>query len=190
MAKSDFLNIASVKKIGFKSYGKNIQISKTVVFLNPNLIILGNNVRIDANTVITASSHKINIGSYVHIGVGCYINGSFGVHLSDFVGLSSGAKILSSSDDYSGNFMTNPTVPKEFTNPKNKKVILHKYVNIGANSLIMPGVNIFEGSVVGVFSFVPKNLKEWGIYFGIPVKRIGERKKNILKLFKKVKKNE
>ena len=82
--------------------------------------------------------------------------------------------------------MTNPTVPNKFTNAKNEKVTLNKYVNIGANSIIMPGVNISEGAVVGVFSFVPKNLKPWSIYFGIPVKKIGERKKNLLKFSSKI----
>ena len=184
MIKSDFLNLEGIKKIGFKSYGKNIKISKTSVFLKPSLIELGNNVRIDANAVITASYRKILIGSYVHIGVGCYINGSFGVDLNDFVGLSAGTKIFSSSDDYSGNFMTNPTVPKKYTKPKNKKVLIGKFVNIGANSIIMPGVEIGEGTVVGVFSFVPKSIKKWGIYFGIPVKRIGQRKRNPISLSK------
>ena len=31
--------------------------------------------------------------------------------MKDFSGISQGVKIYSNNDDYSGNFMTNPTVP-------------------------------------------------------------------------------
>lgn len=179
---SDFLSLTEIKKLSLRSFGKNLKISKSVIFINPKNISIGNNVRIDAFTMIAAKNHLIKIGNYIHIGVGCYINGSYGLEMDDYVGLSTGSKILTSSDDYSGNYMTNPTIPSELTNATNKKVILSKYVNIGANSILMPGIKIFEGSVVGVFSYVPKDLKSWGIYFGIPVKRIGERSKKIIKL--------
>ncbi len=183
---SDFLTPKEIKKLSLKSYGKNLKISRNVILINPKKISIGNNVRIDAFTIITAKNYKITLGNYIHIGVGCYINGSYGVEINDYAGLSTGSKILTSSDDYSGNFMTNPTVPDQYTNAKNEKVTLKKYVNIGANSIIMPGVNISEGAVVGVFSFVPKNLKPWSIYFGIPVKKIAERKKKLLKFSSKI----
>ena len=50
----------------------------------------------------------------------------------------------------------------------------------------MPNLSIGEGSVVGALSFVNKSLKPWGIYFGTPAKRIGERKRNVIKLSKKI----
>jgi len=46
----------------------------------------------------------------------------------------------------------------------------------------MPGVNIGEGCSVGAMSLVNKSIEPWGIYFGVPARRIKERKKNILEL--------
>ena len=66
------------------------------------------------------------------------------------------------------------------------KVVINKYVNVGSNTVIMPNLSIGEGSVVGALSFVNKSLKPWGIYFGTPVKRIGERKRNVIELSKKI----
>ena len=82
--------------------------------------------------------------------------------------------------------MTNPTVPSALTNPTNGKITIGKFVNIGSNCVIMPNVEIGEGSVVGALSFVNKSIRSWGIYFGSPVKRIGDRKKNVLELSKKI----
>lgn len=41
----------------------------------------------------------------------------------------------------------------------------------------MPGVTIGEGALVGANALVNRNLEPWGIYFGNPVKKIGEREK-------------
>ena len=48
---------------------------------------------------------------------------------------------------------------------------------IGANCTIMPGVTIGEGAVVGANALVNKDLDPWGIYVGVPCKKIGEREK-------------
>lgn len=183
---SDFYTEDEIIKLNFKSYGKNLKISKSCIFYNSHLITMGDNVRIDANTVITAKQENVVFGSFIHIGVGCYINGSFGLELKDFSGLASGVRLFTSSDDYSGEYMTNPTIPSDLTNPYNKKVIINKYVNVGSNSIIMPGVEIGEGSVVGALSLVKKSIKTWGVYFGSPVIRIKDRAKNIIDLSKKI----
>ena len=47
---------------------------------------------------------------------------TFGIEIQSFAGLSQGVKIYSASDDFSGKYMTNPTVNKKFTNVKIKKV--------------------------------------------------------------------
>lgn len=185
--KSDYYSKKKLDSIGFKGIGSNNKISKGVKFFNPELIELGSHVRIDTNTVITANNNIVKFGSYIHISSNCYINGSFGVEFKDFTALSAGSNIFSSSDDYSGKHMTNPSVPSELTSPINKKVIINKYVNIGSNSVIMPGVSIGEGSVIGALSFVNKSVGEWGIYFGSPVKRLGNREKDVIKLSKKIK---
>ena len=103
----------------------------------------------------------------------------------NFSSISSGCRIFTSSDDYTGNFLFSPTVPKKYTKPKNKKILIEKFVNVGANSVILPGVIIKEGSAIGALSLVNKSLNKWEIYFGTPVKKIGERSKNLITLSKR-----
>ena len=186
---NDFLTSKEIKNLRFKKIGKNIKISRNTIFFGTKNISLGSNVRIDALSLISTANKEIRIGSYVHIGVGCYINGSYGVDISNFVGISSGTKLFTSSDTYNGEFMTNPTVPSKLTKNFCGKIILSKYVNIGSNCVILPAVKIGVGSAVGALSLINKNLEPWHFFMGIPARKLSKRNKNIIKLSKKIKKN-
>lgn len=102
----------------------------------------------------------------------------------DFTTLAPGVQIFSGSDDYSGEKMTNPTIDKKYIGGKSGKITLRKHVIIGANSVILPNVTIQEGSSVGALSLVNKSIDSWGIYCGIPVKKLKKRSKNLLNLEK------
>ena len=83
--------------------------------------------------------------------------------------------------------MVSPMVPEELTNVTGGKVTLEKFVQLGVNTVVMPNLTIEEGTSVGAMSFINKNLEKWGIYVGIPCRRIKDRKKNIEDLSKNIK---
>ena len=176
------LNREAIEKMGFAEIGSNVLISEKATFYNCNKIKLGDNCRIDDFCVVAAGEGGVNIGRFVHIAVGSTLIGTGNITLSDFSGLSSRVAIYSSSDDYSGAFMTNPTVPQQFTNVKHADVYLGKHVIVGSGSVILPGVRLEEGVAIGALSLVTKNCKAFGIYAGNPAKFIKERKKDLLTL--------
>ena len=57
--------------------------------------------------------------------------------------------IYSSSDDYSGGAMTNPTVPEQFTHFDCANVTVGRHVIIGAGSVVLPGITLREGPAFG-----------------------------------------
>lgn len=171
---------------GFRKFGDNVRISKKCSVYMPENISIGSNVRIDDFCIIVGGEEGIQIGSYVHIAIYCAIFGHGGVFLDDFSGLSSRVVLYSATDDYSGEFLTNPTVPKEYQNVVQGKIILNKHVIIGTNSTILPDVVIGEGSAVGAHSLVSRSLKPWGIYFGSPARKIKDRNKKLLELEQQV----
>lgn len=170
--------------MGFKYIGKDVFISKKTSFYGVKNISIGDNVRIDDFSVFTGGSGGINIGSYIHIACFCYVSGQGGVDIEDFCNISSRNAFYSSSDDYSGSFMTNPMIPEEFTNVHKARIVLKKHTIIGTGSSVLPGVTIGEGVAVGAMTLVNKDLEEWGIYAGIPARYIKDRKKNIKDLEK------
>jgi galactoside O-acetyltransferase len=172
----------AIEQMGFASVGDNVQISDRASFYGASRIALGDNVRIDDFCVLAAGVGGISIGQHVHIAVCSSLIGAGRITLSDFSGLSSRVSIYSSSDDYSGATMTNPTVPSEYTGVTHADVFLGKHVIVGSGSVILPGITLEEGVAVGALSLVTKHCEAFGIYAGNPARRIKERRRDLLEL--------
>lgn len=175
----------------FRSVGKNVLISEKCSVIGSQHISIGDNVRIDDFCTLVAANGFIEIGSNVHIGGYCYLGASNGIKMHDFSGLSQGVRIYSASDDYSGKYLTNPTVPQfitvdgevvRLTGGKQGTVTLEKHAIIGSNSVVLPNVTLKEGAAVGATSLVKRNCKPWTVYFGSPARMVGPRSKDLLEL--------
>lgn len=174
---NSFLSQDEIKKIGFKKVGNNCLISRFANFYNVEKIEIGNNVRIDDFCIL---SGEIKLGSYIHISAYSALYGSKGIVMKDYSGLSPRTTIYSATDDFSGNFLINPTIPSQFTNVTGGEVVMNRFVQLGANTIVMPNLTIGEGTVTGAFTLVTKTLKSWKIYKGIPASILRERSKKML----------
>jgi galactoside O-acetyltransferase len=180
------LSRAELESMGFASVGENVLISDRASFYNCSNISLASNIRIDDFCVLSAGVGGINIGNYVHLAVYSSLIGAGKITLSDFCNISSRVSIYSSSDDYSGAYMTNPMVPEAFTDVLHADVYLGKHVIVGSGSVVLPGVTIAEGGAVGALSLVREYCSSFGIYAGTPAKFIKERKHDLLELEKQI----
>lgn len=167
-------------ELGFKSIGENVKVSDKASIYNAGNISIGDNTRIDDFCIISAGDGGINIGRNVHVACYTLIIGAGKIDIGNYVGLSSRVAVYSSSDDYSGEFLTNPTVPEEYTNVDTAPIYFGEHALIGSGSVVLPGVHIGVGVAVGALSLITKNLNEWQIYSGVPAKRLKERKKGCL----------
>ena len=145
---------------------------------------IGSNVRIDDFCIL---SGNITIGNYVHISAYTALYGKYGIKIGNFCGVSPRSILLSATDDFSGEYMISPLVPEEYTNVTGGLIELEDYVQIGSNSIVFPNVLIREGSATGAFTLVNKELDPWGIYIGIPARKIKDRNKNLKKLSENIK---
>ena len=137
-------------------------------------IEFGQNIIIDDFVFIYAKK-KMRIGNNVHISSFTSISGGEEFTMGDFSGLSSGVRIFTGSDDFQEWGFGNPTIDEKYRNITRSSISIGKFCVIGANSVVLPGVNIPEGSTVGAGSIVTKSLEPWGIYRGN--RRVGERDK-------------
>lgn len=180
-----FLTEQELSTIGFKSIGKGVCISPKASFHNPGNIVIGEHSRVDDFCVLSAGTGGIVIGKYVHIS--CYVSliGRGMITLGDFVTVSHKVSIFSSNDDYSGEHLTNPTIPELYTNIDYGNVVLQKHVIVGTGTIVLPNVIIGIGTAIAALSLVKQDCGEFEIHGGIPAKKICERKHNLLKLEKK-----
>ena len=173
-----------MESMGFSSLGENVQISDRASFYGISRISIGNNVRIDDFCILSAGIGGINIGDYIHIAAYTSLIGGGKILLDDFCNLSSRVSIYSSSDDYSGEKLTNPTVASEYTGVTHAGVLLGRHVIIGCGSVILPGVVLEDGVAVGALSLISKSCTAFGVYAGNPARRIRERKRDLLEIEK------
>lgn len=184
---TSYYSVEELETLGLKSYGKDVKISRHACFYGAENISIGNNVRIDDFCIF--SGHII-LGSNIHIAAFAALYGGHeGIVIDDFANLSSRISVYSTSDDYSGETMTNPTIPDEYKNVKSAPVHIGRHAIIGSNTVILPGVTIAEGSSFGSFSFINHDSEPWSINVGIPFKKIKERSKNLLVLEEQFLKN-
>jgi acetyltransferase-like isoleucine patch superfamily enzyme len=175
-----YWNSTDLKNFGFKKVGENVLIAKNITIIGISNISLGNNIRIDGYTVINANRGFLNLGDFIHIGGSSFLACAGGIEFKSYSTISQGVKIYSVSDDYSGNYMTNPLVPKEFTNVDYGLVTLSEHVIVGSGSVLLPNTTLLEGTAVGALTLVNRSIGPWGIYAGVPAKLVKARSKEIL----------
>ena len=170
-----FMSEEDARKIGFKRLGTGVRISDKTCFYGVERIEIGDHCRIDDFCLISAGEKGIKMGRNVH--VACYVSliGSELIQLDDFVGVSAKSCVYSSTDDYSGEYLTNPTVPEEYKNVINGPVVMEKHALVGAGCVVLPGVRLGLGCCVGAMSLVTKDCEPYGMYVGIPAKLVKQR---------------
>lgn len=179
---TSFYTEEELKGLGFRHIGNGVCISRKASIYGAQNISLGDHVRIDDFCIL---SGRIEIGSYVHVAAYTALyGGSDGIFIEDFANLSSRICVYSVSDDYSGQTMTNPMVPDEYKAVESAPVHIRRHVIVGSTSVILPGVDLKEGSAFGSFSFINHDPEPWSMNAGIPARKIKDRSRNLLELEK------
>lgn len=178
---TSFLSQEEIAEIGFKSIGEGCLISRNARFYGAQNMTIGNHVRIDDFCIL---SGKITLGNYIHISAYVALYGAMGIVMEDYSGISPKSVVYSAMDDFSGDYLIGPIHPEEKTNVTGGLVRISRFVQIGSNTVVFPNLCVGEGSVVGACSLVRKDLSPWGIFIGVPAKRLKERKKELLSLIK------
>jgi len=154
-----------------RSCGNNVIIGKTVRIRYPELVSIGDNCIIDDFTYISTG---LELQGYNHISAGCKIIGGPNSKLimRPFSTFSPNVVIAAGSDDYLGGIAT-PFVDNQFKgNVEYGTVTIGRHAIIGSGTVVLPNIVINDGASIGALSLVNKDLEEWGLYVGIPAKKI------------------
>jgi acetyltransferase-like isoleucine patch superfamily enzyme len=184
----DFLSRDDLEALPFKQLGRNVLIHPTVVIVNSAELSIGDNVRIDPFCVLSAK--QISIGSCTHISSHGALLGGAAVILDEFVNLSPRATILTSNDDFHGQGLAGAMLPEAVKATGHGDVVVRRHCIVGAGTVVLPGLEIGEGCAIGALSLVKRSLEPWGIYAGVPVRRIRERSRTMLGLHEGMARNE
>lgn len=167
---------------GFRHLGAGVKLSRRAAIHGAARISIGQGVRIDDFCLLSAGPGGIEIGVHAHLAVMCSLIGAARIVVGDFCGVSGKASIYSSSDDFSGDWMTNPTLPEGYTSVHSAEVVLGAHAVIGAGAVVLPGSRVGEGAAVGALSLVKGELAPFWIHGGTPARALRPRSRRLLEL--------
>lgn len=180
-----FLAPDELAGLGLADCGENVLISRRASIYGARRIRIGSHVRIDDFCVLSAGEGGIEIGSNIHVAVYSLLIGAGKITLGDFANLSSRVSVYSSSDDYSGATLTNPTVPDYYKAVDTRPVSIGRHSIIGCGAIVLPGTEIGDGCAIGALSLVKGRCEPFTILGGVPAKLLGERCRDLLELERK-----
>lgn len=154
----------------FKRIGTDVVISKSAEFTRPELVEIGSHVGIDS---FFYSTTAMEIGDYTHISphVACIGGKNANIKIGNFCFVSVGARLVGASEEFFGEGLIGPLIPKQYKdNIICKPIIIEDHAGVCANVTVLPGVTIAEGCVIAAGSVVTKSTEPWSIYKGSPAK--------------------
>src|SRR5262245_27249477 len=90
------------------------------------------------------------------------------VHLRSHAVVSQQAYLCTATHDFD-----DPTFPMVVT-----PITIGRHAWVCARACVLPGVSVGDGAVLGLASVAAKDLDEWGVYVGVPAKRVRGRKRH------------
>lgn len=139
-------------KMGFKSVGKDIFVSKDARFFSISGK-LGDGVRIDAFSILTG---HVELGRNVHISPFCFLGGTGGaIRMGANSGVSTHVSIFTKSADYSKQSLDTPKLMGNVT--------IGEHSIVGAGSTVMPGSKIGKNTSIGCNSVITGFIKAGSI---------------------------
>lgn len=157
---------------GWKHLGEGVEIYEPIVVLRPELIEIGDFVRVDSFCKLEGQiilGNRVHVASFAHIGPGGG-HVSIGAHS----GIASHAVIASGQPDLSYACIC-PTELPEDVHPTRYQTVIGKYVFIASGSIVLPGCTIGDYAIVKAGAVVTHDVPDWEIWAGIPARKVGER---------------
>jgi len=155
--------------------GIDVVVDANTKITRPELCTIGNHVAIDWGFYCTT---QLTIGDYVHISPNVAVIGGRKTRLTveDFCFISVGSQMICGSELFQGAGLIGPLIPEEFVDQQDlRPITLERFSGACANSVIMPGVVLAQGSVLGANSLLKISTEPWTIYVGNPARPVKSR---------------
>jgi galactoside O-acetyltransferase len=165
-----------------KYVGKDVFIDVGVTIWNPQGVEIGDGSHIDTYCTLIAGDapdHFIKIGRYCHISSYCVLSGKGGLTIGDYAAISAGCKVYPSTNYYR-NLATGELCVACAAAPMNMQYIIVKGIKIGkcsfvgVNSVLIPGAELGDYTIVGACSLVNSRLPSRCVATGIPARVVKE----------------
>jgi acetyltransferase-like isoleucine patch superfamily enzyme len=151
--------------------GEGVVIEPGVLVFHPENIRLGDNVYVGHNAILKGYyKNTMTIGQDTWIGQACFLHGAGQLTVGRAVGIGPMVKILTSQ--HAGDDLHLPVLCTEL---RFAPVVIEDGADIGAGSVILPGVRIGEGAIVGAGAVVSRDVPAYTVAAGVPARILRRR---------------
>ncbi len=149
-------NIAPSAMLGYMEHGGQIT--------------LGDNITVRERCIIRSCTGFIVIGSGTTVNYNCILHGQGNITIGKDVILSPNVQMYAANH---GTRRGGQLIREQPNYPMS--IIVGDDVWLGANAIVLAGVNIQRGAVIGAGSIVTGHIPAYEIWAGNPAKKVGER---------------
>ena len=181
----------------FKSCGQNVVIDQNVYIEHPELIDVGDNVHFYPNCFIQGKGGRfviandvdffpgtyistgderslIEIGHHTHFAPYCVLYGWGGLRIGPYCNIAAHCVFATIGHDPLMRGDKPMAIPPYVAGP----ITLVEDVWLGANVTITANVTVAKGCIIGANAVLTKSTEPYGLYVGIPARRVRDRKKS------------
>lgn len=119
------------------------------------------------------SPERITIGEGSIIGDEAKLDARNGIIIGKYVNLSTGVWIWTEQHEINSPYF-------DLSLKENKCVVIGNRAWVGSRVTVLPGVHIGEGAVICAGAIVTKDCEPYGVYAGVPARKIGNRNKELV----------
>lgn len=160
----------------FSRVGDHVQVFCHALILKPEMIELGDAVRIDDYARIEGGQ-GIKIGKCVHIASFAGILAGGRAEIGDFCGIAQGARLITGAGHPFEEMLPVQLPPEDPYHRRPGFIVLGRYAFVGANAVVLPNITVGEGAVVGAGAVVTRDVAPWAIVRGVPAQITGTRER-------------
>jgi acetyltransferase-like isoleucine patch superfamily enzyme len=150
-------------KDSFACCGSNCTIADTVRIVNPEFLVVGDNVEFMHGVYIQCCGSEIRIGSNTHFAPYGVLYGPLEIGNNCAIA----AHVVFASVGHGYSDPHKPFVEQPYTS---RKIALCDNVWVGANAVILAGVTVGAGSIIGAGAVVTKDVVPGSIMGGVPAR--------------------
>jgi acetyltransferase-like isoleucine patch superfamily enzyme len=150
----------------FRALGDDCVFEPGVMVFHPENITLGRNVYVGHQAILKGYyRNEMRIGDQTWIGQQCFFHAAGGLTIGARVGIGPGVKIITSVHTEAGR-----EVPVLFSPIEMGAVVIEDDVDLGVNSVVLPGVTVGRGAIVGAGAVVTSDVPPYAVVAGVPAK--------------------
>ena len=157
----------------FARIGENVIIEAGVLVFHPENVEMGDGVYVGHYTILKGYYRgRMVIGDGTWIGQQCFFHSAGDLSIGRNVGIGPGVKIITSSHAEEG--ISKPILHSRI---QTAPVVVEDDADLGAGSVILPGVHVGKGAQVGAGAVVASDVPPYAVVAGVPARLIRTRTK-------------